>query len=257
MSSASCRFAACSAALFLLTVDAAGAQSADSARRIAPRPGATREMAPERWERHRRSEGGEFGPGRGGMRFHRSRFGPDGLGDGASGREAGMRFGAGLRAPLLRGIALSSDQEKALRGSESRHLATAKPLMIEMLSARTDEQLARLNGDQKALEQASARLGAARAKLDSLGSQRSPTRDLRALLSPEQQKILDKNLSQMGDDRGPGQGGWRDSGGRGAMMPRGFRDRMRSRRPYSELHSMRPDTTDVDADHDDLFGDDR
>ncbi len=124
--------------------------------------------------------------------------------------------------PLLRGITLSTDQEKALRATHSNQLMQAKPLMMELLSARTDEQIARLNGDQKALDHARARLEANQTWLDSLRSKRSPTGDLRSVLTPDQVKILDRNLSEFPDrrartmdDRRPGMRG---------MGPRRFRD---------------------------------
>jgi Spy/CpxP family protein refolding chaperone len=130
---------------------------------------------------------------------------------------------------MMRGITLSTEQEKALRSAQARHILATKPLMLEMMSARTDEQLARLNGDQKGLDAASARVTAARTKLDSLRSQRSPTSDLRAVLTPDQQKLLDKNLTERGsmDRMGrPGPMG-HGRGGPGRMGPdgaRGFRD---------------------------------
>jgi len=105
--------------------------------------------------------------------------------------------------PLLRGITLSTEQEKALRSSRARQLIATKPLMVEMTSARADAQLARLNGDQKALDAATARLQATRTKLDSLRAQRSPVSELRSVLTPEQQKLLDRNLSERGNRRAP------------------------------------------------------
>lgn len=124
--------------------------------------------------------------------------------------------------PLLRGITLSTDQEKALRATHSKQLVQAKPFMMELLSARTDEQIARLNRDQTALDDAGARLEANQTRLDSLRSKRSPTGDLRSVLTPDQVKILDRNLSEFPDrrartmdDRRPGMRG---------MGPRRFRD---------------------------------
>lgn len=126
------------------------------------------------------------------------------------------------RMALLRGITLSAEQEKALRGAQAKHLQVTKPLMLEMTSARADVQLARLNGDQKALDAATARMTAARSKLDSLRTSRAPASELRAVLTPDQQKLLDRNLSEMGN-RGP-RGGLGTGEG---MRPRGFRDSAR------------------------------
>ncbi|MEO6446362.1 MAG: Spy/CpxP family protein refolding chaperone [Gemmatimonadaceae bacterium] len=126
-----------------------------------------------------------------------------GVGPSARGRGAmGMRMGREMRGnTLLRGITLSGDQEKALRAVQARHIQQGKPLMMDMLSARTDEQLARLNGDQKALDAATARMTATRTRLDSLRSNRGPTDDLRSVLTPDQQKLLDRNLSEQGSRR--------------------------------------------------------
>ncbi|MCC6931111.1 MAG: hypothetical protein IT359_19120 [Gemmatimonadaceae bacterium] len=154
--------------------------------------------------------------------------------------------GPGPRA-LLRGITLSVEQEKSLRASQARKLLEAKPLRLEMLSAGTDQQLARLNGDQKALDVATARLTAARSRLDSLRSKRSPVEELRSVLTPDQQKILDKNLAdapQGGRAFGPGRGMGRGMGGglgtpggmrfRDGAAPRGFRNAPQPRRPTGE-----------------------
>ncbi|MDP1861162.1 MAG: hypothetical protein Q8K82_20980 [Gemmatimonadaceae bacterium] len=135
--------------------------------------------------------------------------------------------------PLLRGITLSTDQEKALRATHSSQLMQAKPLMMELLSARTDEQIARLNGDQKALDAASARLAVNQSRLDSLRSKRSPTGDLRSVLTPDQVKILDRNLSEFPDRRARAMDD-RRPGMRGGMGPRGFRDGPPPRRPGDE-----------------------
>jgi len=150
----------------------------------------------------------------------RARFAPGGRGIGVA-----RRARAGF---LLRGITLSTEQQKALRTNQARHITTAKPLMLELLSARTDQQLAHLNGDQKALDAAAARITTARARLDSLREKRSPVEDLRAVLSPEQQKLLDRNLSEaaqgrerMGPPRGDGMG---PRGLRPGAGLRGFRD---------------------------------
>lgn len=198
---------------------------------------------------------GGMGPGRGmgpggGMRA-RGPMGPDfagprGPGMGAPGMRAG-RMGAGPRA-LLRGITLSVEQEKALRASQAKHLLEAKPLRIEMLSASTDQELARLNGDQKALDAATARVTAARTKLDSLRDKRLPVEALRSVLTPDQQKILDKNLADSPRDgrgfgpgagmgRGMGPGGFGPGEGmrsRNGGAPRGFRDGPPPRRPAGE-----------------------
>ncbi len=126
---------------------------------------------------------------------------------------------------MMRGITLSADQEKALRSSQSKHILATKPLMLEMMSARMDEQLARLNGDQKGLDAATARATTARTRLDSLRSQRSPTADLRAVLTPDQQKILDKNLAERGPMNRMGRdGGPMGPGRAGPSGMRGFRD---------------------------------
>jgi len=158
---------------------------------------------------------------------------------GVSGRGIGMRGPNGPRA-LLRGITLSADQEKALRANQARHLLAAKPLMLEMMSARTDAQLARLNGDQKELDAASARLSTSRAKLDSLRGTRTPATELRTVLTPEQQTLLDRNLSAPGF-RGNARGR--------AVGPRGPREGMApgSRRDMQRPSPPLPDSLDDSA----------
>ncbi len=213
--------AAVSAALTVLAATTIGAQVKDTTRTDnPPRPmvrgglGANPEMGPGAGGRENR-----WG-GPGGMQRQRPRMGRGrGFAPGAPGWGAGMRRAPGDR-PLLRGITLSSEQEKALRSAQAKHLMATKPLMIEMTSARADMQLARLNGDQKALDAATARMTAVRSKMDSLRANRAPGSDLRAVLTPDQQKLFDRNLEAMKNARGPGAG----FAPREGMRPRGFRD---------------------------------
>lgn len=240
--------ATCTAALALIaTSRAATAQTADSTR-TSPPPPRRGGMGPGAGMR------GEFGPPPGGApgwgmrggRAGRGGFG-QGFGPGAPGRGTAMRSPHG--GALMRGITLSADQQKALRAAQAKHILTTKPLMLEMMSARMDEQLAQVNGDQKGLDAATARVTAARTKLDSLRSQRTPTADLRAVLTPDQQKILDRNLAERGPASrgamGPGRAG--PSGGRafrdGARGPRAPRQAPRMRRWTEDADSSSTDTT--------------
>jgi len=212
----------------VVAASAASAQATDSTRTAPPPPSGRGGMGPLRGMGPR---GGvaprgmdDRGP-RGGMRGRRFDREREGFGPGARAMGAARRARAGL---LLRGITLSADQQKALRAGQARHLASSKPLMLELLSARTDQQLARLNGDQKGLDAATARLTTARTRLDSLREKRSPVEELRAVLTPEQQKLLDRNLSEGGAERrglGPrGGDGMGPRGFRPGAGPRGFRD---------------------------------
>ena len=213
-------FAVATTAWTLLGATSLFAQATDSTRAEvrppAPRgrmygpPGREADAGPRA---RRRGPGDMQGPGWG---RGRGDFGPGGRGMMA--RNAGMPGVGGARW-LLKGITLSTEQEKALRSTQAKHLQTAKPLMIEAMSARMDEQLARLNGDQKALDAATARSSATRARLDSLRAKRSPTADLRSVLTPDQTKILDQNMADMADGRRDGMG----PRGPGDMGPRGFR----------------------------------
>jgi len=209
------------------------AQTADSTQ---PPPGARMGggMGPNRGMRPRFVPGPQGGP-RGAWQ------GPRDGGFQPGGRNQGGRRAFGARqGGLMRGITLSTEQEKALRTSRAKQLLEAKPLRMEMLSASTDQQLARLNGDQKALDAATARLTATRTKLDSLRKRQSPLEGLRSVLTPDQQKILDKNLADrpMGR-RGPGMGpgfapGERPGQGirfRDGGAPRGMRSVPPPRRP--------------------------
>lgn len=167
----------------------------------------------------------------------------------APGRGAMMRSPRGAGS-MMRGITLSTEQEKALRSSQAKHIMATKPLMLEMMSARTDEQLARLNGDQKGLDAATARVTAARTKLDSLRSQRSPTSDLRAVLTPDQQKILDKNLAERGPRDRLDRTGRLGRMGPGRMGPdgaRGFREGGMPPRAPRTAPRMRRWTEDADS----------
>ncbi|MEP7382066.1 MAG: hypothetical protein ABI910_10290 [Gemmatimonadota bacterium] len=236
--------AACSAALTVLAASAAVAQSADSTR-SSPPPTRRGMMGPGGGMRDRMAPNDSASPRRGGIM--RDRMGRGGRGGsfapGAPGRGAMMRSRGGAGA-LMRGITLSTDQEKALRSSQSKHIMASKPLMLEMMSARTDEQLARLNGDQKGLDAATARVTASRTKLDSLRRQRSPTTDLRAVLTPDQQKILDKNLAERGPKERMGRMGPGRPGNDGA---RGFRDGGKSPRGPRNAPRMRRWTEDADS----------
>lgn len=234
--------AACTVALTVLGSTSALAQVADSTRPTPPMRGGMgpgRGMGPGGEMRPRMAPDDGI-PGRPGMmRFRQEGGRRGGFGPGAPGRGAALR-GAGPRA-LMRGITLSVDQQKALRGAQARHLQATKPLMLEMMSARTDEQLARLNGDQKALDAATARVTATRTKLDSLRGQRSPTDDLRAVLTPDQQKILDRNLAE-GANVGPMNR--RAGEGRDRFAPRGLRDGMGPRGPRGMPRPGRWDADD-------------
>lgn len=126
---------------------------------------------------------------------------------------------------MLRGITLSDAQQKALRGERVKHLTSMKPLQVEMISARADAEIAQLNGDQKALDAANARLTSARDQMRKLMADRSPTTDLRNVLTPDQQKIFDKNLA--------------DGMQRRASMMRGMQ-RMRGMGQIRGMQRMRP-----------------
>lgn len=201
------RIAALVAALSITGAGVLVAQSADSTR--GPRP--------------RRQMSDSAGAMRG--QFPRA-FGR-GFGAGPGGRGP-TRF-AGPGGGMLRGITLSESQERALKNIRVKHITTMKPLQVEMIAARADAQIAQLNGDQKALDAANGRLTSARDQMRNLMGERSPTTDLRSVLTPDQQKILDKNLTDgaarrasmmrgMQGMRGmPGMGGRR-----GGMQQRGF-----------------------------------
>lgn len=247
MSRTSRTLATCSVALTLLAASSAMAQTTDSTRTPPPPPGPRRGMmGPGGGMR------GQFGPPDGGApdwgrmrgRMGRGDMGP-GFGPGAPGRGAMMR-GPGGNGALMRGITLSADQEKALRSSQAKHILATKPLMLEMMSARMDEQLARVNGDQKGLDAATARATTARTKLDSLRSQRDPTADLRSVLTPDQQKILDKNLAERGTMPRMGRGGAMGPG-RGGPDGRGFRDGGMAPRGPRQAPRMRRWTEDADS----------
>lgn len=246
MSRTSRTLAAASVALTLLAASSAMAQTADSTRTPPPPSPRRGMMGPGGGMRGQFGPPGDGAPGWGRMR------GPMGRGDmgrgfgpGAPGRGAMMR-GPGGNGALMRGITLSADQEKALRSSQAKHILATKPLMLEMMSARMDEQLARVNGDQKGLDAATARATTARTKLDSLRSQRDPTADLRAVLTPDQQKILDKNLAEHGAMPRMGRGGAMGPG-RGGPDGRGFRDGGMAPRPPRQAPRMRRWTEDADS----------
>ncbi len=183
-------------------------------------------QAPEMRGMHRRFAMSDDMGHRGGEgRFHHRWRGPlerEEGGEVGQGFDAGgMRMGGRLgmrQAPWLRGITLSTEQESRLRAGKAKNLTQAKPLMLEILSARTDEQLARLNGDQKMLDNAMGRLSVARTNLDSLRADRSPTSDLRTVLTPEQQRTFDRNVAEGADGSGRQ---WRGD------MRRDMRDDMR------------------------------
>lgn len=126
---------------------------------------------------------------------------------------------------LLAGITLSTEQERALRTTRARRVAELKPLLIEGVSARSDVQIAQLNGDQRALDAANARLRANREKLVALRDSQSYVRDLRAVLTPDQQQKLDTNLESLGTRRMAVRRGarMRDRGAQPRMTPR-FRE---------------------------------
>lgn len=207
----------------------AGAQATDSTRIAPPPPPGRGGMGPLRGMGPRAGFGtprgaDDRGP-RAGMRGRRLDGARERPGVGARGFGAARRMRAGF---LMRGITLSAEQQRSLRTNQARHITASKPLMLELLSARTDQQLAHLNGDQRALDAATARITTARARLDSLREKRSPVEDLRAVLTPEQQKLLDRNLgeaAQGGGAAGPMRGNrMAPRAMRPGVAPRGFRD---------------------------------
>jgi len=197
------------AVLSLVALEQAGAQTVDTTQT---------DRRPEVRGRMRRGmvepqPGGRYDVGPRGRRF---------MNESPLGMRTGARLGARPdRGGLMRGITLSADQERALRTNQSRHLQATKPLLVEIVSARADEELARLNGDQKALDAAAMRHTTARTRLDSLRSGRSTTAELRSVLTPDQQKLLDRNLSELAN-RGPRPFGPRfQRGAPGARMREG------------------------------------
>lgn len=210
-------FAAMAAAVMLVGGDVLPAQTTDSTRTMRPR----RQMSDSTDQGRMMQRDGQHGR----MMREGARHGAwqDGMGRG--------------RQAMMRGITLSDAQQRALRTSQVRHLTEMKPLQLEMLSATADARIARLNGDQRALDAATARVTATRDKVRTLASGRSPVSELRSVLTPDQQKILDENLASMAnrpaarervgpgaDRRGfaPGQGRRGFAPGRGApgMGPR-------------------------------------
>lgn len=231
MSGSSRTLTACALMLTVGIAAPAFAQSTDTTRTARP-PMREGMMGPRAEMRSRMRSDNADGPRRDAVRRDRGP-GMRGGRDRAPGRGVGLRGPDGPRG-LLRGITLSTDQEKALRANQARHLLSTKPLMLEMMSARTDEQLARLNGDQKALGAASARLSTSRTRLDSLRSTRSSTTELRAVLTPEQQTLLDRNLSSPGFRRSGPRGAAGSPGARSGRDPAPRRGIERPSRPRSD-----------------------
>lgn len=167
-----------------------------------------------------------------------------------------------MRGAMMRGITLSESQERAMRAIRVKHISSMKPLQIEMITARADAEIAQLNGDQKGLDAANGRLTSSREQMQKLMKDRSPTTDLRGILTPDQQKTLDKNLSDgaqrrtsmrgmqgMRGMRGPGgMEGYRQAEPRRGFSPReGRRPGMMPRR-FDE-NDANKDSTDDSTDH--------
>ena len=144
---------------------------------------------------------------------------------------AGREGRGGMRRGLMRDITLSDAQQRALRSVQVKRMTEMKPLQLELMSARMDARIARLNGDQKALDAANARLASTRERVQKLAADREPMSELRAVLTPEQQKLLDRNLAESaqrrpGSMRGApgmqGMRGMREDGGARGERGRGF-----------------------------------
>ena len=189
--SRSIRVAALAAALTITGAGLVEAQSADSTR--APRPrhqmgdsvaGAERPFPGPRMRAMRE------GRGRGEMRGTRDMR-----------RRPAMAGRGAMQRGLMRDITLSDAQQRALRAVRVKRMTEMKPLQLELMSARMDARIARLNGDQKALDAANARLESTRERVQKLSADRAPMSDLRGVLTPDQQKILDRNLTDAAQRR--------------------------------------------------------
>jgi Spy/CpxP family protein refolding chaperone len=124
--------------------------------------------------------------------------------------------GRGGRGGLFRGITLSDAEKARIKQVHQKYGAEAKSLRESFRPAMQDARAARQKGDTAGVKAALARTAGDREKLRALMDRQMA--DLRAALSPENQKVFDANAKQLEQRRAEmRKNGKGDRAGRGAF----------------------------------------
>ena len=126
---------------------------------------------------------------------------------GRSGHARGMKGGEMRGA--FRGLNLTDAQKTQLKAIHQKYQPQAKPLIESMRPAMQNARAARQRGDTAAARTAFAGTADARAKLQVLRTQER--NEIRAILTPEQQKTFDANAASR-KEHGAGRGKWAKKG---------------------------------------------
>jgi Spy/CpxP family protein refolding chaperone len=110
-----------------------------------------------------------------------------------------MRAGARVERGLFRGIKLSDAEKAKLKDINSKYATQAKALREQMKPAVQEARAARQKGDTAAARAAFAKNKPTFDKLAQL--RRSEQAEVRAALTPENQKLFDANVQQMAKRR--------------------------------------------------------
>ena len=106
------------------------------------------------------------------------------------------RGGRGARA-LFRGVQLTNAQKQQVKAIHARYKPQLEALRESMKPALQDARAARQKGDTAAAKAAFARTAGDRAKARAILEQEA--KDVRAILTPEQQGKFDQNVARMRD----------------------------------------------------------
>ncbi len=106
-------------------------------------------------------------------------------------QRAGRR---GLRA-LFRGVNLTAQQKEQIKAINQKYAAQTKPIREAMRPAMQEMRDARQKGDQNAARAVFERTKPQREQLRQIREQE--LKDVRAILTPDQQKTFDQNAAQL------------------------------------------------------------
>jgi Spy/CpxP family protein refolding chaperone len=110
-------------------------------------------------------------------------------------KRGGMRAERGLEHGALRGVKPTDAQKAQIKAIHEKYQAQFKSYRESMKPAMEEAKAARQRGDTAAVRAAFAKTQGTRQQAQSLRSQESA--DIRAILTPDQQKTFDANIAQM------------------------------------------------------------
>lgn len=126
------------------------------------------------------------------------------------GRRGEMREEMGGERGVMRGVKPTDAQKAQIKAIHEKYQAQFKSFRDSMKPAMDEARAARQRGDTTAARAAFAKTAGARQQAQALRQQEIA--EIRAVLTPEQQKTLDANIAQRkahGDHEGKGRGGRR------------------------------------------------